>query len=139
MPDPMPQDLIVRQHERVPCDLPARIRLAPASVRIIRLTPAASSTGELAARVVDLSRGGAGLSSAIYLPVRSSVVVVVHRPGGEPIELNGQIRRATMMDKRPHYYLGVEFADLTPNAERRIAALLAQVRSERAAGEPARA
>jgi len=109
-----PQDLSVRQHERLACDLSARVAVvAEGVVRLSRLAPGGG--GEFDARIVDLSRGGVGLYSPVYLPPASTLTVrLAGGPGLPELECKGVVRRAVMVERAPTYYLGVSVDTRTP-------------------------
>ncbi len=116
-----PQDLSVRQHERLACDLGARVTISPGhGVRLSRLAPGGG--GEFDVRVVDVSRGGLGLRSAVYLPPACVLTVRLLGEGGAPaFECLGTVRRASMIDRSPAYYVGVSTEARSPEQERAIA------------------
>lgn len=128
-------DLIVRQHERVECNLPARISIAAAHaplVRVSRLAP--SISGAIPAHIVDISRGGMGLRTPVYLPIRSQLVLSVDAPQmgsatSVRLEIPVTLRRVTMIDRQPTYYLGVAFQQLSVELEQKLESLVAAIRS----------
>jgi hypothetical protein len=134
-----PQDLSVRQHERVSCDLAARVTITSAEgVKLSRLAP--GSAGEFEARVVDVSRGGVGLRCAVYLPPAAQVRVRLIGENGTPaLECAGRIRRALMAERTPMYYLGVEAEQRTPEFEAAMGKLMGAIRSAASAPEARRA
>ncbi len=67
--------------------------------------------------IVDVSEGGMGLCSSIYLPRMARLTV--HIPatpeleeiGGDGVSLRTIVRRCGMTDVKPTYHIGLQFAD----------------------------
>jgi PilZ domain len=119
-------DLSVRQHLRQQCDLAARARLVDADAAFIKLAPLVSrSPGVVDLRVIDTSRGGLGLSSAVYLPPGTRLLIALSIDN-TPAELSVRVQRVRMTDRKPTYYVGTSFHDTTPEQAALIATLLAQ-------------
>ena len=102
-------DLVVREHERHICDVRAVFTLAPASAGAVRLAPSVTrGGGAVEARIVDFSRGGLGLASHVYLPPSCAVIVTL--VGDDRVgPVLARVRRVTMTDRKPTYYLGLGF------------------------------
>jgi hypothetical protein len=109
------EQLVVRQHERLRCDLAARVMVGPESAErvVLSLDGARGGNGavDVAVRVTDCSRGGLGLQSPVYLPKRCRVMVRVEGVDGlegasGTLELGVTVQRAAMLDRGPTYYLG---------------------------------
>lgn len=109
------EQLVVRQHERLRCDLAARVMVSPESAErvVLSLDGARGGGGavDVAVRVTDCSRGGLGLQSPVYLPKRCRVMVRVEGVDGlegasGTLELEVTVQRAAMLDRGPTYYLG---------------------------------
>ncbi len=108
-----PDQLVVRQHQRLQCSLPAKVAIADSHAGAVVLARTASEGGALKTTVVDCSRGGLGLQTHVLLP-RSCIVIVQLRdpaPGGDPspIVLTCRVQRVTMTDRTPTFYLGLSF------------------------------
>ncbi len=130
--------LAVRQDERINCDLTAELSVAPVSAAAIRLSAAVANTeGVMITRVVDISLGGVGVRSTVYIPpwCRLQLRVTVDTPAGPKVlETTVRVQRAAMIDRRPSYYLGTSFE--SPSAE--LQALVRSfVESHRASGKRA--
>lgn len=106
--------LVVRQHERVLCKLPAHVRVADAcATQIVLARTTGDASGTIDATIVDCSRGGLGIQLPMFLPraaqliVRLKPDVAANVPGD--VELLVRIQRASMTERTPMYYLGVSF------------------------------
>jgi hypothetical protein len=121
-------DLAVRRHERYGSAIPARLLVSPATA--LRLSSAAIGTGgSVNASVVDISRGGIGISSPVYFPLTSQLRVTFALPGSAaPIEALVRIQRVAMSDVKPTYYLGGSLEAPKPELERAFAAALTFLR-----------
>lgn len=135
MPKTAP-DLVVREHDRHACSLPARIAIGPASAGAVKPARSISGLGgAIEVRIVDFSRGGLGIASAVYLPPSCSLVLTL--PGLEtvgPVPL--KVRRATMTDRRPTYYIGASFDHAAPGAGDAAARLIEALRTPDGAVPP---
>ncbi len=100
-------DLAVRRHERYLCDLAARIAVEGPEVRLARA--ALGAHGHLAARLVDVSRGGMSLSTGVYLPPSCLVSITVALPGERTLVTRARVHRSAMTDRRPSYYIGAAY------------------------------
>lgn len=133
-------DLSVRTHERLTCALPAEVWIAEESQESVRLAGSVrNADGALVLTVADCSAGGLGLQTGVYLPrgCRLRVKAVGRGPEGpETIETTVIVRRATMTERTPSYYLGTSF--LNAGAEE-VVRLLETVRRGARAGAPSRA
>jgi hypothetical protein len=108
-PTAIPNELLVRQHQRYTCSLHAKVRVPPPDATQITFARAVGDgAGTINATVVDCSSGGLGLQMAVYLPRGCRVHVRVPAGPGEPDLFNGELRaqRVTMIDRNPTYYLG---------------------------------
>jgi c-di-GMP-binding flagellar brake protein YcgR len=134
-------DLIVRQYERVECTLPARISIAAAHAPLVRVSRLAPSIGgAIPAHIVDISRGGMGLRTPVYIPTRSQLMLSVDAPqmgSAESVrlEIPVTLRRVTMVDRQPNYYFGVAFQPLSAEVEQKLESLVLAIRSRAAAPE----
>jgi hypothetical protein len=109
-------DLSVRSHERLRCALPAEVWVVEQSQGQVRLGAGArNAEGALALTVVDCSVGGLGLQSGVYLPrgcrLRIRVVCGAGTANSRAIDGLIVVRRATMTDRSPSYYLGSSFQE----------------------------
>jgi hypothetical protein len=131
--------LTVRQFQRREVDLPAQFDVAEAHQQQVRFSAASGSVDahSLPVRTVDMSPGGAGLASTIFLPracegrlrIFSTTPVEV-RGDGSPVyevafEHRVKVRRTILTGHEPSYFVGVSFVDPAPDLEERIARVLA--------------
>jgi hypothetical protein len=127
-------DLAVRRHERYGCNFAAEVLVAAASSPAVCLSRSAIGTsGAVNAHVVDLSRGGIGIRSAVFFPATSHLKVRFSPPGSPPIEAMLRVQRVAMSDVSPSYYVGGSLE--TPTPEQNLA-IGAAVDALRAAGAP---
>ncbi len=106
-------NLVVRQHERYRCDLASKIGVSPKDAEAVKLSPAVvDSSGMVKVSVHDCSRGGVGIHSAVFIPKRARLTVLITLGAGEPaVKLNVRVMRTTMLDRKPTYYLGTALED----------------------------
>jgi hypothetical protein len=121
---PNTSDLSVRRHERYLCDIPARLVIEDATVRLSRSILGAES--KFAAHVVDMSRGGLGLSSAVYLPPTCSVRIEFSS-GDRAVAVTARVQRVAMTDRKPTFYLGGGFDGPDPQRDAVIERVLAEL------------
>jgi hypothetical protein len=115
--------LVVRQFERVRCALRGLARIAPEHERLITLSAKAldatdgGAAGGMTGTIVDLSRGGLGIRTKVFIPKQTRLIVQITDPtlGGtsdSPV-LTAEVRvmRVIMVDRTPTYELGTAFID----------------------------
>lgn len=67
--------------------------------------------------VVDVSRGGIGLHSSVFLPKNLKVVLKISQTGpsgaesSRPLTIPAIVRRYTLVDHRPSYLIGLQFVN----------------------------
>lgn len=123
-------ELVVRQHERYACELPARVRVAAENAgQVVLSRSVGDGNGCINATIVDCSTGGLGLRMPVYLPRGCRVDVQVPGAPGQPDVFRGVVRvqRATMLERTPTYYLGGSL--LRDSAGGEVARLLAHARA----------
>ncbi|MBN2562000.1 MAG: PilZ domain-containing protein [Phycisphaerae bacterium] len=89
--------------------------------------------------VIDVSEGGLGLQSGIYLP--RSMRITLHISGvkagrsgpARDLSIRGIVRRCVMSDHKPTYQVGVQFVDASGQDERFLIGEVAGSKSD--AGE----
>jgi len=122
--------LTVRHSQRHEVALPAELRIAPAHCGRVRFSPASGARGDrLSVTIVDISAGGLGLMSDVFLPRSALVEIRVadpKNPDGPPLlETTTRAQRVTMVDRRPGYLLGLAFVQrdeaLTESLDRVLA------------------
>lgn len=140
MPEPIvppgAEQLVVRQHERLRCEVAARALVAAESAERVVLTGDGQGGAEVAVTITDCSRGGLGVRSPAFFPKRCRVVVRASDAAG-PIEVTLCVQRAALLDRAPTYYLGLSAAGDDAGLARLMALARASVRG--VAGEARRA
>ncbi len=132
-----PRELVVRQHERYRCDLPAKLELCSDDAERVMLSgQATGADGRIEARLEDASVGGFGVRTKVFLPKGARVLVSIQvgeqgdGDDASPVELRvrGRVQRAKMVERGPLYYLGMA-ADASEDAHQlSLEVLLAHVR-----------
>lgn len=127
---PATDNLVVRQHERLTCALTSEAAVASEHQGSISLTPlAADATGTFTPTVTDISRGGIGLRSRVFLPKQAHLTVTITDPALEsPITATVRVQRVVMTDRTPTYELGTAFVDPSPSLTQAVAAAVARLR-----------
>ena len=117
--------LTVRHFERRTIDFPAEFAVCEEHQGQVRFSPTSSAQDRhaIAVRCVDMSPGGVGMQSDIYLPRMCEGVLRVFDPtpvgtreDGTPIlnialEHRVKIRRVYMTGEMPEYFVGTSFID----------------------------
>lgn len=115
---PESDHLVVRQQERVQCALSVEVRVAPEdAARVVLSSSIGAGGGLVRATAVDSSMGGMGIETTVFFPkaCRLALRVPITEPGADPtdgpvvVELTAQVKRVTMLNRTPVYYLGVLF------------------------------
>ena len=115
-------NLNVRQHVRRQCRIDARARLDGPGASQVALARSITDAGRwFSVRVVDISEGGLGLESPVFLP-RACTLLVRTTPTSQDdncqVPFECRIQRVTMIDRTPLYYLGLSFVgDLRAQAQ----------------------
>lgn len=120
--------LAVRRTQRHDVALRGRFAIAEPHTRLVRLARTSGMRdGVVEADVVDLSAGGLGLLTHVFLPKRVALVCKLLLPQSETVafECEGVVTRVVMTDRRPMYMIGVTFRDVAPAAKGQLATLLA--------------
>lgn len=127
MGDPM-DTLQIRQHSRRQCRVEARARVEEAARD--RVTPSRSMTDAerwFPVQVVDVSEGGLGLESPLFLP-RGCLLSVrtAAKPGDADCQMPFQCRvqRVSMHSAKPVYYLGLSFVGGNESNNREVARMI---------------
>lgn len=77
--------------------------------------------------VTDLSEGGLGFRSGVFVPRRCLLQLRLNLPGEAPTEFAVRIQRVTMIDRTPTYALGAAFVLQDRPESERIARLVDQI------------
>lgn len=109
-----PTPSLVRADQRYSCSLNAVVRpggaagsTADGAEPVVLGRTAGEGDGTTKATVVDVSRGGLGVSTPIFFPRGARVEVSIALPGGAPGTVVGRVQRVDMRDRNPTYYLGL--------------------------------
>lgn len=135
------QGLTVRHSQRHEVALEAEVRIASEHSGHVRLAPASGVRGDrLAVTIVDISAGGLGVMSNVFLP-RACLVEIraadPKNPHGPPmLETAARVQRVTMVDRRPGYLIGLAFVRRDDALEDALDRLLAQTADAESAEEP---
>lgn len=85
-----------------------------------------SADARMQTAVVDVSKGGVGLESGSYLPknLRVTLRISCATPSDDDqvrdLTIRGIVRRSVMVDHKPTYHIGVEFADARGHDEQTL-------------------
>jgi hypothetical protein len=113
--------IIIRQSARHDVCLRGLVRIAPESAGIVKFARASGAKdGWCEVDIVDLSSGGVGFISMLFLPRRTLLTLQVfgNVPEAPPLAtFNCRIQRVCMTDRRPAYLIGA--AVELPDAEAR--------------------
>lgn len=131
MPPNGPEQLVVRQHERYLCRLRCRVGVGEQTAdQVVVARTMGDGSGSIDASVVDCSRGGMGLESAVFFPRGSRLKVrVAAGADGRTHDVLVRVQRATMQDRTPTYYLGVSFAGSGDDHGRSVEQIIELARS----------
>lgn len=123
--------LQVRHAQRHDAAFDATVRLAPEHAGFVRFSPASGAKDErIAVSVVDVSMGGLGFLSEVFLPRRALVIVRIADPRNEEaalLEARLRVQRVRMTDRRPGYLIGGSLDDGQSEIEEQLRRLLDQL------------
>ena len=123
-------NLAVRRTERHDVALRGRFRIADSHASVVRLAAASGiRNGAIEADVVDISGGGLGLLTPIFLPRRVHVQCQVLLPTSDRtvFECTGIVSRVVMTDRRPMYLIGLTFDEMTEAARQQLSTVLTEL------------
>lgn len=108
--------LIVRGTDRFEVRWPGRVRVGPEHERAVRLTrTAGAGGGAVPVEVFDISKGGLGFRTGVYLPKLTALHLEAFEGAldeGEPVlQLTVCVRRVQMVSAEPTYTIGVSLTD----------------------------
>jgi len=102
--------------------------------------------------VIDVSKGGLGLRSGVYLPRNLRVTLHIAGVGDKEGEhatsakaaarkltVRAVVRRCSMLDHKPTYQVGLQFLDPVGRDEQALNAAVTATAQDKAAGPPASA
>lgn len=127
--------LTVRQHARHDVALDAELSVAPEQAQAVRFSSsAAGKNGRLQVVLTDISEGGLGVMSTVFVPRHALMDLRVKNPalpeGPAALQMRIRVQRITMTDRRPGYLLGATFADDGPDFAARLDAFLRMLDGE---------
>lgn len=132
-----PDQLVVRRHSRLACNLDGSLRVGEAhSAQIAFSRTVVLGDGSVPVTIVDCSEGGLGIHTGVYLPKGTDLLVSFAIPGQAEHQLHLRIRRSDMVARTPTYYLGTSFLEQSAEAGT-VAELLAWAIAEQNAGDAA--
>jgi len=106
-----------RQRVRRSVDL--RVQLTICEDSLAQVSPVAGRS--LPARLTDVSAGGAGVVAPTYLPRAGYVMVEIPTTGNIPAgTARARVMSVDMLDREPHYHLGLRFEDHDNGLIRRL-------------------
>lgn len=126
------RDMLVRRSTRIDIALPARLAIADDHAGQVRFGPEAGAVhGWVDADVVDVSAGGLGLISSVFVPRRTLVRIEVINgldPSAEALlKCVGRVQRVVMTDRRPAYFLGAAFAETNHESDKALEQFMARI------------
>jgi hypothetical protein len=124
-------DLAVRGSARYQCTIDALIVVAQEHARLVKPDKSAPGAGgPVPVSVVDLSHGGAGIRSPLFLPRLCRLDLTLTLPGRtDPMTLALRVHRVTMLDRSPAYYLGTGFEGLTPEQSEQVSEVVSKLKA----------
>jgi hypothetical protein len=127
-----------RQFRRHATEYKARIETHPDHASQFRLS-LPDVQNDLA--VMDVSRGGLGLSTGFYVPKNLRLTLHVWGVAGDSeyrtddLNVTGVVRRCVMVDHKPTYHVGVQFLDPSGADELRLVEVV--IGSQKGEAKPA--
>lgn len=131
-------DMVVRRFTRHDVAFDAELTIAPEQEQLVQFSAALRGRdGALDVSLTDVSSGGMGLMSAVFVPRGARVRVRALSPLDHEktlFEANGEVTRVVMTDRRPGYLIGASYTDRSPAFEERLGAFLAALDGDEPAG-----
>ena len=132
------QDFAIRRTQRHDLALPARFCVAPEHAGVVKFSAASGARdGWIDGGVVDVSSGGLGLVSPIFVPRRCLVTVRVRAEESDEsptiLEVAARVQRIVMTDRRPAYLLGTAYEGMTADTTRALQAFMSRLEHDHAA------
>lgn len=123
---------IARRATRVDVCIHAQVRVHPQDGEVLKLSTGVTSAGPwLDVDVVDLSLGGLGYATSLFLPRGVRVMFRLMGSKGEPSPVIGaRVQRVVMTDRRPSYIVGCAFDETSDEAMASIRRILSEFLSE---------
>jgi hypothetical protein len=128
------ESLVVRAHERVRCELAGGASVAAEHAAMIVLASSAvDGSGSVVSTIVDLSRGGVGFRTKVYLPKQARLIVKITDPAAGATDTEAaltvlvKVMRVMMVDRGPTYEIGTAFVDPSQAMKDKVMALIANI------------
>lgn len=103
--DSKPETMLARSDERRSCEVAARLGAGATTSAQLEF----AESQDVAATIIDYSRGGLGVRMDRFVPLGAEVVLKIVRPSGEEVLCRGRAKRVVMIDRAPTYYIGLSF------------------------------
>ncbi|MEE8171078.1 MAG: PilZ domain-containing protein [Phycisphaerae bacterium] len=103
--------LHTRQFQRRSLELPARLEVHPDHAQQIRFS---FPEQQCRVSVIDVSEGGLGLRTSVFLPRSARLLIHVRVDGdasGREVVVRAVVRRCIMIDVSPNYQIGLQYLD----------------------------
>lgn len=136
MSKPQTDNLVVRQFERLSCSLKASMCVNPHHAGAVSLSPEiASASGTVALLLTDVSKGGVGLRSPVFLPKGTQIDITLSDPAFVSTAfanwtLKTRVMRVIMSSRQPTYDLGTALIDLSTSEQNKLVDLIAIIRNK---------
>lgn len=125
---------IVRQDERLKCDVPASVAVDPACADDVPL-----ARGGSPARIIDAGPGGLAIEWNTFLPRECRIrLLATPRENAAPIELRLRVQRVTMAGRAPTYLMALVPDEERPGSNTDLGAFVQRL-GEPTTGRPSRA
>lgn len=102
--------------------------MSPEHVKGVALAGASGAKdGWVDVDVIDLSAGGLGMISLVFLPRKTQIRLQILGPDPEApalVELAGTVQRVCMTDRRPAYLIGASLGAMAPEVRSRLDSIL---------------
>lgn len=110
----------------------ARVAIAPEHAALVRFsTGSGARDGWIEAGVVDVSNGGVGLMTTVFIPRRCRVILRLRADDAPDapvlLEAGARVMRIVMTDRRPAYLVGTSFEGLSPETASALDALMSRM------------
>jgi hypothetical protein len=126
--------IIIRQSARYDIALRAHLAIAKPHASDVKFASAAGAKdGWIECDLIDISTGGVGLITRLFVPRRvlAKVRVFSDENCSSPVlECTCRIQRVIMTDRRPAYLLGTSFEGMTPAETESLERLFTRLNAE---------
>lgn len=129
--------LVVRRSQRHDVALHGRFRIASDHESSIVLARASGvRNGVIEADVVDLSGGGLGMLTPVFVPKQALLEcqILLPQSSAPALECQARVTRVIMTDRRPMYLIGLLFEAMSDQAAQALSKMLADMGPENERG-----